>query len=386
MTVPTGAIQSSTAPVNSPAWAENLSPDPPLPIFNGTAEADVCVVGLGGSGLACIHELLRLGKRVIGLDAGTVAGGAAGRNGGFLLAGTAAFYTQAVAELGRERARRIYQLTLDELDRITEETPDVIQRRGSLRIASSVAEESDCNLQRSAMLADGFAAEPYEGSEGRGLLFPADGAFNPLARCRILARRATEQGASLYEHSRVISLGDGEVQLETGSITCTHTIVAVDGRIEQLLPELAGHVRTARLQMLSTGPVPEVRIARPVYRRWGYDYWQQLPDGRVVLGGCRDHFLDSEWTMETRPTAEVQQCMESILRDVVGVTQPVLHRWGASVSYSNGILPVMKQVRPGVWAIGGYNGTGNVIGSIYGRMVAQIAITGESGLLRTFES
>jgi gamma-glutamylputrescine oxidase len=38
-------------------------------------------------------------------------------------------------------------------------------------------------------------------------------------------------------------------------------------------------------------------------------------------------------------------------------------------------------VRQGVWAIGGYSGTGNVIGALYGRMVAQIAVTGKSDLL-----
>jgi len=41
----------------------------------------------------------------------------------------------------------------------------------------------------------------------------------------------------------------------------------------------------------------------------------------------------------------------------------------------------MDEVRQGVWAIGGYSGTGNVIGALYGRMVAQVAVTGTSELL-----
>jgi glycine/D-amino acid oxidase-like deaminating enzyme len=368
---------------NEPAWAENLAPDS-YPTLAGDAEADVCVVGLGGSGLSCINELLRMGKRVIGLDASVVGGGAAGRNGGFMLAGSAAFYHTSVALLGRERARQIYQLTLDEMDRITAETPDVVRRNGSLRIATSPDEAVDCDAQLQALRADGFAVEAYEGAEGIGLLFPTDGAYNPLARCRTLARRAADSGAALYEQSRATSFATGDVRTENGRVVCKHVIVAVDGKLEQLLPELAGQVRTARLQMLSTGPAPDVVIPRPVYCRWGYDYWQQLPDGRIVLGGCRDRFVDSEWTTDALPTEEVQRCMESVLRDVVGVQEPVTQRWAASVSYSSGILPVMSQVRAGVWAIGGYNGTGNVIGAIYGRMVAQLAIRGESGLSGPF--
>ncbi len=369
---------------NFPAWGSNLVADSFRPL-DDDAEADVCVVGLGGSGLTCVHELLRLGQRVIGLDAGVVGGGAAGRNGGLLLGGMVAFYHNAVAELGRSRARRIYQLTLDEIDRIGHETPDVVRRVGSLRIAGSVAEELDCDSQLVAMRQDGFNVERYEGHEGTGLFSPEDAAFNPLARCQILARRAAQLGATLHERTRATSVTNGHVTTTDGTVTCRHIIVAVDGNLEQLLPELVGRVRTARLQMLSTGPAPEVEFRYPVYRRWGYDYWQQLPDGRVLLGGCRDRFEEMEWTSDSNPTEQVQDCLESVLRTVVGVQQPVEHRWAASVSYSDGILPVMEQTRPGVWAIGGYSGTGNVIGAIYGRMVAQRVVTGGSDLMTTFD-
>lgn len=370
------------ATFNQPAWAHNLIPTR-LSELEGETEADVCVVGLGGSGLSAIHELLRLGVSVVGVDAGDVGGGAAGRNGGFLLAGAVAFYHKAVAALGRERARTIYQLTLAEIDRFETETPALVQRNGSLRLAASDAEIEDCDLQLAAMREDGLAVERYQGDEGRGLVFPLDGSFNPLARCRALAQRAVRLGASLYEQSRAPSIETCNVRTERGHIRCKHVIVAVDGGLERLLPELAGRVRTARLQMLSTAPAREVHIPRPVYSRWGYDYWQQLPDQRVVLGGGRDRFVNDEWTSDNTPTEEVQRYMESVLRDSIGVTQPVERRWAASVSYSDGVLPVMQQVKAGVWAIGAYNGTGNVMGSLYGRMIAQLVVTGNSEMLHT---
>src|SRR5687767_2418454 len=98
---------------NTPVWDDGAWT--PLPRLEGDAAADVCVVGLGGSGLTCIGELLRLGVSVVGIDAGHVAGGAAGRNGGFLLAGAYDFYHDAITEHGRERARRIYSITRDEV-------------------------------------------------------------------------------------------------------------------------------------------------------------------------------------------------------------------------------------------------------------------------------
>src|SRR5689334_9203836 len=72
-----------------------------LPTLGGEVEADVCVVGLGGSGLAAVRALTAAGRRVVGIDAGEVACGAAGRNGGFLLAGLYEFHHDAVAKIGR---------------------------------------------------------------------------------------------------------------------------------------------------------------------------------------------------------------------------------------------------------------------------------------------
>jgi len=61
---------------------------------------------------------------------------------------------------------------------------------------------------------------------------------------------------------------------ESGKIQCQKVIVAVDGGLEDLISELKGKVRTARLQMLGTAPAPEVKFPLPVYTRDGYDYWQ----------------------------------------------------------------------------------------------------------------
>jgi glycine/D-amino acid oxidase-like deaminating enzyme len=89
----------------------------PLPTLDGDVSADVCVVGLGGSGLTAVQELESRGATVVGLDAGSVGGGAAGRNGGFLLAGLARPYHHAVAQLGRSTAALLHRRTLEEMDR-----------------------------------------------------------------------------------------------------------------------------------------------------------------------------------------------------------------------------------------------------------------------------
>ena len=358
----------------------------PLPELAGDCDADVCVVGLGGSGLACVLELLTLGRRVVGLDAGSVAGGAAGRNGGFLLAGVSAFYHRAAGRFGRDRVHAIYRRSMAELDRMTVDTPDAIRRCGSLRIAEDDAELLDCAEQFAMMCDDGLPVERYDGPEGLGLMVPTDGACNPLLRCRALARRAVAGGAKLFEHSAARDIRGDLVSTDHGTVRCSRVVVAVDGRLELVLPELAGRVRTARLQMLATAPVPSLDLPRPVYRRWGYEYWQQLPDRRIALGGLRDRAGDAEWTDVAAVTDPLQRGLERVLRGELGVDAPITHRWAGLVGYSADGLPIVDEVRPGVWAVGGYNGTGNIIGSICGRGVAQLIVCGESGLLTGLRS
>jgi glycine/D-amino acid oxidase-like deaminating enzyme len=352
---------------------------PGLPALDRDLDTDVCVVGLGGSGLTAVAELLDRGVRVVGIDAGPVAGGAAGRNGGFLLAGLAHPHHRMVAVLGRERAAALHRLTLDEMARMRAATPDAIRLTGSLRIEDTAAGLADCREQAAALRADGFAVEEYDGPGGTGLLFPDDGVLQPLARCRELATNAT--GARLFESTPALRIDEGAVTTPHGTIRCDAVLVCVDGRLDAVLPELVGVVRTVRLQMLATAPTNQVVVPRPVYLRDGYEYWQQLPDGRIAAGGFRDLGGAAEETGSTDTSPVVQDAIEKLVRERIGVSAPVVARWAASVGYTAGGLPFVGEVRPGVYAAGGYCGTGNVVGALCARALVALALGHDSDAL-----
>ncbi len=365
---------------NSPVWEDGTWTS--LPRLERDLEADTCVVGLGGSGLTAVEELLARGEQVIGIDAGDIGAGAAGRNGGFLLAGAYDFYHDAVRLHGRARAKAIYLATQREITRIAEAAPGTVRFTGSRRLAANAWEVEDCRAQQRVMRADGFDCEWYEGDDGIGLTIPGDAAFNPLARCRILARRAIEHGARLFSRTPMQALDATRVVTQSGTVYAKRVIIAVDGHLERLLPELSGRVRTARLQMLATAPTAERVVPCPMYYREGFEYWQQTPDGRIAIGGFRDKAGASEWSHDARPTAPVQDMLEAFVRTHLGVTAPVTHRWAACAAYSDTGLPVLEQVRPQVYAIGAYSGTGNVIGALCARAVVAMAVDGDAAPAR----
>ena len=332
-------------------------------------------MGLGGSGLSVIGELLDLGVDVVGVEKQRIGDNATGRNGGFFLAGSPDFHHRAVAVMGEQRAAALYRLTLEQLDRIWLETPNALRITGSIRLALDQDEVEDCRAQLQAMRAADLPVSVYNGLEGDGLLFPHDGSANPLLRARTLAGRARMRGARLYETSPATTITANRVDTPGGSVHCRTVIVAVDGGLGRAVPTVKT-VRTARAQMLATGPAHEVNIPRPVYARYGYDYWQQLPDKRVVLGGFRDAGGPAEWTDRNDPTPGVQRNLETFLRQGLGVRAPITHRWGGTIGFTEDKLPVIW--KGSSWAFGGYSGTGNVLGAVCGRAVAQWAVTGSS--------
>lgn len=360
---------------NCPVWDEDLSWDAPPPL-DGDARCDVAVIGLGSSGLVALRALREAGASAIGIDALDVGAGAAGRNGGLLLAGLADFHHDAIALLGHAYALDMYRRTLAEQATIFEEFPDCTRQTGSLRLAASADELVDCRLQYDIMRADGLPVEWYDALDGEGLLFPTDGVMHPLLRVRRMATLATDAGARLHAGTRATDITGTAVVTDHGTIRCDRVIVAVDGRLEAVLPELAPRVRTARLQMLATLPAHDVIIPRPVYWRDGYDYWQQLEDGTVAVGGFRDTELEAEWTHDDTPSPGIQQRLERFLREHLGTRAEITHRWGASVSYTDSGAPICEEVRPGVFAIGAYSGTGNIVGALCARDAVRWATAG----------
>ena len=122
--------------------------------------------------------------------------------------------------------------------------------------------------------------------------------------------------------------------------------------------------------MLATAPARDVKINYAVYRRDGFDYFQQLPDGSITLGGFRDINTEGEWEATCEPANPIQDKLEDFLRNNIGTKAPITHRWAGLVSYTKNGNPISEEVRPGVFAIGAYNGTGNIVGLLYGKKAA----------------
>jgi gamma-glutamylputrescine oxidase len=380
-------------------------------------EVEACVIGAGVAGLSCARRLAAHGIETIVLERDTVAGGASGRNGGFLIAGLAPFHNDAVELWGREYAARAYARTLeaqDEMYALAEElgVGDAVRRVGCLRVSSSEEEAEHVRRHVAALGEDGFPGGLLERDELpaalrasalNGCLTDHDGSLQPARWIRALAEGVERAGVRICEGAPVSAPvnapGEGPVELpqrsETmatsgaseafvlkagGTVRARHVIVAADGWLPALVPSYAGRVRARRLHMVATEPLPEPIVDRLVYARWGYEYFQQRPDGRVLAGGFGDLDGEASYTDRGDGDPRIWDRIARWLREDIGVDARITHRWTGTVGYSEERRPFVGPVpgRPGLWVAGGYSGHGNVPGFLAGQELADM-IAGRGG-------
>lgn len=344
------------------------------------------VLGGGVTGCACALRLAQAGVCVRLHEARQIAGGASGRNGGFALRGVSLPYDLAVRRLGREPARTLMGLTEVGLELLESLAGDAFRRTGSLRLAKDEPERQALRAELDALRTDGFAVEwvndlspPLDALYRGAILHPTDGALQPARWVRRLAALAAEAGAEIVERS--------PLDLATAEHEADAVVMATDGFTAALVPELAELVRPMRGQVLITEPLPERRYARPHYARGGYDYWQQLPDGRLVLGGRRDASFATESTDVEVTTPVVQAALETLARELAGREVAVTHRWAGIWGATPDGLPLAGRIpgRRRAWIAGGYSGHGNVLGLVCGGLVADALLDRASDDLALFD-
>jgi gamma-glutamylputrescine oxidase len=361
--------------------------------LRGDATADVVIVGAGVTGCACALRLAQGGASVLVLEADRVASGASGRNGGFASAGTGLGLRDATAVIGMPAALALHRATEAALDEMlalaaARGEADSVRRTGSLWLATS-GEADEMSAAVTALSAAGVDCRPgpelipppMRARYPRATVFPGDCELQPARWVRALAGAAAAAGAGLHERSPVTAVerrGDGwSVVTPGGPATGRALVMASDGLLPRLVPELHGIVYPVRGQMLATEPLAEPVVTLPTHSDHGFVYARPTLDGRLAIGGCRSADLEAEYTDETAPTPAVQEALDRFVTERMGLTGArITHRWAGTMGFSADLLPVVGEVpeRPGLHVAGGYSGVGNVQGFVCGGMLADLIL------------
>jgi glycine/D-amino acid oxidase-like deaminating enzyme len=314
--------------------------------------------------------------------------------------GTAEDYDASVARLGRKRAQALLSLTLENrrlADELlgAEEIDCDLRPCGHLHLALD-HEEHRVNRQLAALLtedgchtevldiaeAQAMVATPFGPRIAGGLFFRDIALLHPGKLVRGLAEAARRRGATVSRATvREIAGRQGRAQVSTdrGTIDSAAVAVAVNAWTGSLLPTLRPLITPVRGQVMALAPIaPIFRTGMTAMTTPTEEYWQQRPDGSIILGGCRAIRPDrDERILELTPTDDVQGALERVLPALfpdIGPLQ-VTHRWAGPMAFTGDRLPIAAPL-PGMrgWAVGGFSGNGMSLGLVVGRMLADLLL------------
>jgi gamma-glutamylputrescine oxidase len=382
--------------LDTPSLWQQQHPGRAFSALDSDHRADVCVVGAGVTGASCAWRLLEHGIGVTMVDGRRAAAAASGRNGGFAVTGTGLDHDELEGRLGETGARDLRAATersLDVMIALAAElgVPQAVRRTGSLWVAQDECERAEIERVLSAAAAAGMLCrpaadlipEPMRDRCHTAAFFPRDAELLPAVWVRTLVAAAADRGATVFEHSPAGGLErDGEgwiVHAGGGRLHAQAVVVACDGLIPRLLPQLDGIVYPVRGQVLATEPLQHGPIAYPTHSQSGFMYYRPTDDGRVVVGGGRLEQLEHEYTDEEAVTAGVQARLDTFLAEWLGLGGArVTHRWAGIMGFSADLLPLVGALpdSPGVYVAGGYSGVGNVLGHLCGSIAADLIATG----------
>jgi glycine/D-amino acid oxidase-like deaminating enzyme len=357
-------------------------------------EADLVVVGAGLVGASTAWWGARAGRQVTVLEARGVAAEATGRSTGFLLTGGLQPLVRLAAQVGEERALRLWELSQENLGLLRREllVPARLEcgwrAEESWRTAAAgSAEASEWEASAERLARAGFAVDWRDaadvrraagGSElGGALHVEGDGGVDPVALCRgmlALAGVVVREGVAV----RRLEPAGERVRLSWagGEVLARSVVLAVNAHSGPLVPALAARLQPVGLQAFAAAATP-----RRLHGLWvvGADALsaRQLPDGTAEPG-----FLEL-------PTAAGQVALEEAMhRTFPALGRPaVVRRWAGTEAITSDGLPWVRSV-PGVPAAAyacGFNGAGLSLGFALGRRLARWAGDRDESHLNVFQ-
>lgn len=363
---------------------------------------DVAVIGGGLMGVAATYWLARAGISVALLEREAIGWGASGRNGGFVVAGPARSYLETIHHLGHHIASTVMTDTLLNqtlLRQVLEEEAIECHYRepGQLHLTLTQQEEALLRSETSTYQSDGFSVEFLDrsavqklihtrlSSEVRGgCLKIGQGLVHSARFVRGLAQAAIRHGAQVYQAEvQTLVSGDEHVCLSTskGRINAAAVIVAANVWTGALLPELAHLLLVRREQMLAYAPLPPIFEHGISATITSGEYFQQMPDGTIVIGGCNTVApREDRWVWEMMPSPVVQTAIEDVLPQLfpdLAQLQVVL-RWGGLLDYTTDWHPIVDRLPTNsrTFVVCGLSGHGMPFGLRFGSLLAEAVSSG----------
>ncbi len=377
----------------SSLWANTASPDIESSALQGSAVAEVVIVGAGFTGCAAALALALRGSKVRVLEANSVGWGASGRTGGQVIPGLKFDPDELVAMFGTELGPRMVAAAGsvgDEVFGLIERHAIACdaQRKGWLQPAFS-SRSLELGLRRCKQWQDhGAPVGPVSKERMAQLLGTGHylggwedrraGHVQPMSFVRGLAATAQKAGAIFHGDSPATSLtrqgAKWRITTLKGAVEADQVLIATNGYTDGLWPGLVRTVVPMMSFQAATVPLPEA-LGKAILpeghcasdtRRLLW-YFRRDAHGRLIMGGRAPYRED----LGAADADYVRNAVNVLYPQLVNT--PFEFNWAGKVAMTEDHIPHLHRLDNGLWAALGYNGRGVGMATLMGRFLAELA-------------
>jgi len=370
---------------------------PRRPRLSGSVQCDVCVVGGGIAGCSTALHLAENGYRVVLLEEHHVGWGASGRSGGQALAGTAASQVDIEHLLGRQAARRVWDVSVEGLTLIHA----LIERyriacdwvSGHMQVAIKPRQDDELReLARVLPEQYDYAHVRYVAAEElhallatrryRSALYDSNsGHLHPLNYTLGLAAAAESHGAQIFEDTRAVEFTEGasiEVRTPAGTVRCRYLALCGNAWLGATAPPLIAKIMTVGTCLVATEPLGAQRARQLIANdaavadmNWVLDYFRLSADHRMLFGG-RVTYSGFD---PARIAATTRRRMLRVFPQLEAAR--LEYAWGGYLDITFSRAPHFGRLSANVFFLQGFSGHGIALAGIAGKLLAE-ALRGQA--------
>lgn len=377
-------------------YSATAQPFARAPALKGAQRASIAIIGGGYTGLSAALHLAEAGHDVAVLEAHRMGFGASGRNGGQLGSGQRQEQNWLEARLGRgdahllwelgEEAKALVRSLIDQHNMPVDYRPGIAHACRSAREVRAAHEYAEtlsrdygydaCRPLGSDEMRACIGSKRYLG----GSIDHGAGHLHPLNFALGLAAAARAAGARLFEGSEVERIDKSTaaqpiVHTAHGTLRCDHLILACNGYLGALAPQVSAKVMPINNFIVATEPLGEREIlSSPIAvadSNFVVNYWRLSPDNRLLFGGGESY--GHRFPADLRRT--VSKPMLKIYPQLAGVKLD--YAWGGTLAITMNRMPAFLRLAPNILSASGYSGHGLGMATLAGKVLAE-AVGGQA--------
>jgi gamma-glutamylputrescine oxidase len=374
-------------------YAASAHPAPDRPPLAGDIDADVCVVGGGIAGCATALFLAERGYKVVLLEGHRIAYGASGRSGGQAIVGYACSQDKLVAQVGRDDARKMFDISVEANDLIktlvAKHGIDCDLHWGHLHTAIKPRQEAELRAWQEELVSEyHYTGTRWLDKTELGAVLNTDryigglrddrsGHLHPLNYTLGLAAAAAAAGVQIFEQSMVVGIEHGAtVRLRTANgatVRAKHVALCCNAFIdEKISRHLRDRIMPVGTYIIATEPLGQARLEALMRENvavsdvnFVLDYFRCSDDHRLLFGG-RVSYSGRDARNTAIATRERMLHVFPSLADA-----KVEYAWGGHVDITMSRAPDFGRLAPNVYYLQGFSGHGIALTGIAGQMVAE---------------